>query len=149
MPLHYHALKSQIIEDVRTALENAEAEVVFGSPRREITSYPHAVVRSECFREFDTARSVRESYTFTIELRLEVPVPYPDEGHETLLMERADALILILAPHSATAVPTPAGAYAGVGYSRRVLSVVPIPTDDSDGYVAVQVAFAVDTTVYQ
>jgi len=56
-------------------------------------------------------------------------------------MESAAALTNILAPYSTTSMPSENGSYAGVGAGRYVTQVMPVASEDADGWIGYRLTF--------
>jgi hypothetical protein len=138
MPAHYETLIDQLERDIIAAVPGAI--VRFGTPRREITVYPQAIVRTAEARS-NEIRKVVERYEFEIEVRLPVPAAAV-RGWEPVAMVSAAALTYVLAPYSVGSMPPENGGYAGVGAGRYVTNVTPIASEDADGWIGYRLTFA-------
>lgn len=148
MPVYYDEITGQIEADIKSVIGDG-AQVVFGNPRRPMTSLPCAVVVLTDETRDPIVRAREESYEFTIELRLPLPDPYPERGHEPYLMSVARDLILVMTPYTKTGVPTYGGPYGGIGYGQKITSVKPVFGDQTDAYIAVDLVFQVATKISQ
>ena len=63
MPSYYNILRAQLITDIRAVL-GPTAVVCFGRPRREIKTYPHAVVKTRRQRPKEGPRRIGEGFEF-------------------------------------------------------------------------------------
>ena len=145
--MHYQALKDQLKADLAAVLSTygGSPRISFGRPRKPISSYPQAIVRTVLEREVE-GRSVEESYGFVIDLRLPLPASGDAEDRQ---MEAADALTMRLAPYAVASVPDPPEDYGGVGYLPQVTSIVPGEDEDTNDFCSVKLGFSVRTTVHQ
>lgn len=144
---HYVTIKDQLKADIRAAI-GASADVQFGRPRRKQTTYPHANVQTRRMREAGI-RDGQEKFQVVIVVRLAIPATYSEDGGEVHAMASADTLIDLLAPYDLAAVPAVAGAYAGVGFLRKVIEVAYEPSEDEDTWVGYRLLFECTTTFYQ
>ena len=141
MPGHYDALRAQLTDDIRSVI-GLSAPVLFGEPRREVP-VPNAVcstrmVRAPGHPDGGPRRRV-EAYEIAINLRVPVPNPYPENGHEAYTMGLAAALCQLIDPYSVPpdALPTRT-AYAGVVTRSYVTAIESVGTEDTDDYVAIR-----------
>ena len=148
MPLNYDAIRAQLVIDIRSVI-GASAPVVFGSPRREIIEFPHAVVLTSVARGPGQLgggpRKRRELYTFDIELRLAIPDPYPEDGHEAYTIGVASELAALIDPFGAI-MPTRTP-YASVASSSYVTLVEPQEAEDEQDFVAVRIVAEISAYV--
>lgn len=138
MPAHYPTLQAQLKADLLDVL-GAGSVVCFGRPKRPLTTFPHAVVRTSVSREMEGPRRVRETYFFEIECRFPIVDPN-DDGCEVYAMERAELLIDRLVPHSEVTMPTPQ-VYAGVGNPNYVTMVEYVDSEDADPWIGFRLKF--------
>lgn len=146
MAAYWTEIRDQLTDDIIGVLGEG-SKVFFGQPRKQIKTFPHAVVRTAVDRA-NVARQVQETYNVEIEMRLALPDPNV-EDIESMLFEKGMALTARLAPWDKAAPPTPAGPYAGVASLRRVTSITPSDVDDTVTYCAVQIVFSCMATIYQ
>ncbi len=148
MPSYYNILRAQLITDIRAVL-GPTAVVCFGRPRREIKTYPHAVVKTRRQRPKEGPRRIGEGFEFAIVVKLGMPTPYPEDGGEVAAMASFDDLTMILAPNSLTEVPDNPPLYAGYGNPREVIEMEYVESEDPNLWIGYKLKFQTRTTVYQ
>lgn len=151
MPGHYAAIVQQLTEDIRTAVADPSAVVVFGRPRRKVDTFPHAVVLTSVARapgsQFSGPRKRDERYTCRIQLRLGIPDQYLEAGYEPYVMGIAATLTNLIDPYSTGSPPPSRTPYAGVSILTYVESIEPVETEDSDPYLAIDLVASFLTQV--
>lgn len=143
---HYTVLQEQIKADIIQAW--ATSSVCFGAPRQANVLYPLAVVNIAVERA-NVGRQVHQEWTAVVEGRFDLNDVPEGTDFETFLMGKGVDLAQVLAPYDEDSVPEPASFYADIGTQRRVVAIIPIDTEPTDAYVAVQLSFACMTVVYQ
>jgi hypothetical protein len=145
---HYSSIFNAIAVAVKQAWDVESTSP--GRSNKLNLQLPKAVITLNSVQRSLAGRSVEQSWSWSIAGLFSLPT-VPGIDPQELMNNKAEALIDILTPFSelSNSIPSVPAPFGGVAYNPLVESWEPVPLDDADNAVAVNLTFSCKSTVWQ